>query len=259
MSTLHSRYLAGDYIGVWQEIRLLQHRIHWPQYIDDITAVVTETMRRARHNVDLIIEHLQDDGYQFVWPGGTNYFADRSRWIPDAESTNMINFIDGLCGPIPLVISEWIRSVGDVNLVGNHPKWPKQDMLTDALVVEFEYKAWKAGNDIGKKHYKGTYNEWQDNLETYGSDEIGPFVLEFAPDAYTKVYMSGGTYGVIVPDNSADALVLLQDRKIEFVDYLRECFAWGGFPGFKDMKPGADNGVVAKLCKDLLDLQIFHF
>jgi hypothetical protein len=61
----------------------------------------------------------------------------------------------------------------------------------------------------------------------------GGLVL-IAPDALHKADVGGGEpYGVAVPDFRADAKVLNEPRNLLFVDYLRLCFRWGGFPGWE--------------------------
>jgi hypothetical protein len=70
---------------------------------------------------------------------------------------------------------------------------------------------------------------------------------------YHKVNVSGGApYGILVPDSSADATINLDGTKMYFVDYLRECFQWGGFPGFGVKEKGRDNGTVRELAEGLL-------
>ena len=62
------RYLAGEHAAVWAEMMALGPRVREASHIDDARAVARETMRRARHNVELIIQRLDQIGYQF-WNG----------------------------------------------------------------------------------------------------------------------------------------------------------------------------------------------
>jgi len=255
MSNFHQRYQSGDYINVWNEIRALGAEVRSDTYLDEVTKVVTDTANRIRHNVDLLVDRLRGDGYEFVWPGSDNYKTDRSRWLPNDDSPVLVNFLNNLCGPIPLIIEAWIKQVGDVNLVGNHPKWPGQDMLTDALVVEFEYKAWKLDEkDASKDYFQNEYDFWKEIVSQDGMEAAGLFRLPFAPDAYHKINMSGSSpYAIILPDPGADALVEINGQRSYFIDYLRKCFACGGFPGFMDMEKVRDNNTISKLTIGLLD------
>ena len=62
------RYLAGEHEAVWAEMMALGPRVREASYVDDARQVARETMRRARHNVELIIRRLDQIGYQF-WNG----------------------------------------------------------------------------------------------------------------------------------------------------------------------------------------------
>ena len=154
-----------------------------------------------------------------------------------------------------MIIEAWIKQVGDVNLVGNHPKWPEQDMFTDALVVEFEYKAWKLNESASAESYfQSEYDFWKADLGQNGIEAVGPFKLPFAPDVYNKVNVSGGSpYAIILPDTCADAWIDVNGKKLYFSDYLRNCFTFGGFPGFDNMEKGRDNNTILELTKGLLD------
>jgi hypothetical protein len=85
--------------------------------------------------------------------------------------------------------------------------------------------------------------------------QLALFSLAFAPDVYHKVNVSGGTpYAIILPNAGADALIEIYGKQSYFVDYLRECFKWGGFPGFGDKEKGRDNGTIVELVVGLLDI-----
>ena len=62
------RYLAGEHEAVWAEMMALGAEIREPPYFKDACAVATETMRRARHNVELLIRRLDQLQYRFEIP-----------------------------------------------------------------------------------------------------------------------------------------------------------------------------------------------
>ena len=66
--SLLPRYLAGEHESVWADMMGLGPRVRQAPYFDDAWAVARETMRRARHNVELIVCRLNQIGYQF-WNG----------------------------------------------------------------------------------------------------------------------------------------------------------------------------------------------
>jgi hypothetical protein len=62
------RYQAGEHEAVWADLLALGSNVREPPHADDAWAVARETMRRARHNVELIIRRLDQIGYRF-WNG----------------------------------------------------------------------------------------------------------------------------------------------------------------------------------------------
>jgi hypothetical protein len=62
------RYHAGDRIAVWDELIGLGAQVRVRPLLDDALAVARESVRRARHNVELIYRRLVDLGYQFANP-----------------------------------------------------------------------------------------------------------------------------------------------------------------------------------------------
>jgi hypothetical protein len=251
MGAFLERYIAGDHDGVWADMRALGSvKMDDPQW-PDIWSVVIEAMRRTRSNVETLIERLRHADYQFIDTTDPPIHIGKPLSNPDDESLAFREWLDELTGPLPLTLCGWLEFVGDVNLLGNHPDWPETEMLSDALVVEFEYRECKASADA-QSYYRNELEDWRYAVNEDGLEEVGPFRLNFAPDALHKVNVSGGgPYGVIVPDGHIDGMVDLDGRRLHFIDYLRECFQWGGFPGFARM-PGRDNGTIADLSRDLL-------
>jgi hypothetical protein len=62
------RYQAGEHEAVWAEMMALGAEVREPPYFKDARAVATETMRRARHNVELLIRRLDQLQYRFEIP-----------------------------------------------------------------------------------------------------------------------------------------------------------------------------------------------
>jgi hypothetical protein len=63
-----ARYSGGEYEAVWAEmLQLGEALVSAPAY-EHARAVAEETMRRARANVELLIERLQAAGYEFQYP-----------------------------------------------------------------------------------------------------------------------------------------------------------------------------------------------
>ncbi len=123
-------------------------------------------------------------------------------------------------------------------------------MFTDAMVVEFEFRQC-TDSVSAREYYRHELEEWYDS----GGEDAGSFEIRFAPDALHKAGISGsGPYGMLVPDDNVDGIVDINNRKMYFIDYLRECLQWGGFPGFQSIAAGRDGGRVACLAKDLIPI-----
>lgn len=66
MATFLERYGNGDCVAVWSELTAMAERVREEPYYSDAAAVAAETMRRARHNVEVIIGRLDARGYRFL-------------------------------------------------------------------------------------------------------------------------------------------------------------------------------------------------
>lgn len=223
---LTEQYRSGSRFAVWQELRRLGDRVRDPEYIPEARAVCDEMARRARHNVELLVERLTSQGYAFQ--RNTDSHEPMAGFIPaTSDAEDLVEWLDHQpFGPIPLTVSSWIRLVGDVWFVGTHPDWEESDEA-DPLVIQLE-----------GSHYPGSsmrdfmtdeYEDWQ-RWTAQEPQEAGAFVLEAAPDRLHKANISGGQpYGFYLPDRCADGL-FRAEVDIPFVQYLNLVFANGGFP-----------------------------
>ena len=73
--TYFERYQSGEHAAVWDELVALGEGVRHPLYLVDATAVATETMRRVRHNIEILISRLAEMGYRFV-PPSDDYSRD---------------------------------------------------------------------------------------------------------------------------------------------------------------------------------------
>lgn len=97
-------------------------------------------------------------------------------------------------------------------------------------------------------------DEWRENMEQEISVGHNAY-LEIAPDFYPKDNVSGGMpYSIeITKYPSFDSELLFYSKKIKFIEYLRECFESGGFPGvtFKDPR---EKDIISKLKTGLMPI-----
>jgi hypothetical protein len=96
--------------------------------------------------------------------------------------------------------------------------FPGPEVESDPLVVEPYFKDLE--DDVDE--------------EEEDADEAGLFDVWIAPDLVHKTGQSGGEpYSISFPDPAVDARLLGDEEYGTFVEYLRTCFRWGGFPGLR--------------------------
>lgn len=244
------RYLAGEREQVYEELMALGAAVYAEPLASDARAVAVEMMRRALHNVMLIIARLRELGYVFE---GEHRKAEQ--WSQpsaphealDGQSFDALAQIDAEHGPVPLTVYAWYAVVGNVDLMGDHPTlssyYDREGPASDPLVVWFNPFA---------------LEEYRELCEDDPASAEEPFGLDFAPDAYHKANISGGgpsSFELGQPE--FDALIRSEDWDgVYCIPYLRECFAWGGFPGLKDDANAAAVAAeeLALLRRDLLPI-----
>lgn len=176
--------------------------------------------RRARSNIEVIVEHLVEQGYRFHENDEAQAPAQPLTG-PVADADGFVAWMEHTFGPVPMVVSSWVRIVGDVWLVGTHPEW-ETSAAGDPLVVEVAGTRYP-GDDI-RAALVDELEQWREYREGR------PFQLPVAPDHLHKNNISGGPpYGIALPDACADAHIVT-DAGMPFVSYLRRVFERGGFP-----------------------------
>lgn len=181
--------------------------------------------RRARRNVELIVERLGNQGYLFH----TN--DDQKQPVvphlpPGPGAVRVAAWLETRFECVPSTLLSWLRIVGDVWLVGTHPEWPESSSA-DPLVLEVEGSRYSDASIID--YYAEEIAAHEEAAKVAGYD-AGPFVLPLAPDRLHKENTSGGPpYGIVLPDGCVDAL-FVGEVAMPFVAYLNWVFRSGGFP-----------------------------
>jgi hypothetical protein len=177
----------------------------------DAQAVARETMRRARANVELLVDELPSLGW---------VFEDEPLRPPEADAVAELDRLESVLGILPLALRAWFEEVGQVNLAGRHPAWP--DEYPDPLVVDAPFD-----------HVLLEHEEWLAERGDPLNDGPSSFELPLAPDYLHKADVSGGPpYALVVPNPAADGLLLWERHQTTLVSYLRIAFAAGGMPGY---------------------------
>lgn len=212
-------YTEGAYEQVWTELVAAGSELRRdPDLWQEATTVAAETMRRLRHNVELLHQRLPELGYQFAEPA-------KAYVPPPAHAVAQLDELEARIGTLPLALRVFFETVGSVDFTGQHPDWshPYPDPLVVDAPVEY----------ILSEH------EWHAK-EGHITPE-NPFLVEFAPDYLHKADVSGGApYGIAVPSGGVDSLVAGEVHQTTFVNYLRIACRWAGFPGWKRRTHGAN-------------------
>ena len=219
---LFDRYQAGEHREVWRELVSLGAGVREDPRAADALAVAYETMRRVESNVRTIVHRLEGLRYVFTPDGPAapkTATAPRPHVPPSPNARRAVASFEKEFGTLPLSLRAFYEVVGEVNLIGTHPMIDPKDgaVATDPLVVY--------GLDEGIVEY-----------DEEGDDEDGqrPTAVTIAPDDLHKANTSGGdAYEISIPDLRADGELLNERHRLMFVDYLRLCFEFGGFPGYE--------------------------
>ena len=219
------RYVAGEHQAVWKELVEIGNDVRGDALAADALAVAYETMERVHENVRLLVERLGALGYRFS--------SNPPHQPPDKKTWKQLQQLERLVGPLPLSLRAFYDVVGGVNLVGRHPNliprnswWTRKRSASippDPLVV---------------------YGVGDALQEAESMDDEEREEITIAPDDLHKENVSGGdAYAIAIPDARADAILLNERHDLLFVDYLRLCCNFGGFPGYD----GVDRGLPAEL------------
>jgi len=240
------RYREGQRAQVWDEMLQLGGAIRRIDLFAEAQLVCDEMAHRARNNIELIVARLAQDGYRFH--SNDDRQASETPYVPPtAAAGDHERWLDQRFGPVPMTLGSWVRLVGDVWLVGTHPRWTAS-ASADPLVIEVEGSRYPDASI--RDHFEEEWSAWHD--WSAEDPNAGPFTLPLAPDRLHKANVSGGEpYGIVVPDTSVDGQFVGETTE-PFVSYLNEVFRNGGFPRLT----GSEGEVTVKaaLAEGLLEL-----
>jgi hypothetical protein len=225
------RYMAGEYEAVWAELVSLGPAVRNPQYLPEAQAVARETMRRARHNVELIIQRLDGMGFKF-WDTKpsrgkpVDHLKDKDVFMPPRrdEKKELDRWErDGLV--LPMSLRVWMEEAGRVDLTGSHPQ-----------LCFLEHQDGFPGIYADPLMVIPNADSLDDMLGLGGESENDLFISfdDWAKSAVGTNQQLDSDYSMEVPNLAADGLLKGYRQEITFVEYLRLSFRWGGFPGWKD-------------------------
>ncbi|MGX7672606.1 hypothetical protein [Plantactinospora sp. DSM 117369] len=242
------RYLAGRRDQVWHELRQAGRAVRQdPDLAGEARLVCDEMARRARQNVEVLVERLTADGYRFH-TNDDEQSPVTPHVAPTATAAEHADWLAERFGDVPMTVLSWTRLVGDVWLVGSHPQW-ETSASGDPLVVELEGARHPDYPPI-RHYFDAEWNGWREHSEE--DPDAGLFVLPLAPDRLHKENVSGGPpYGIVLPDGCVDGL-FAGETTMPFVSYLNQVFSHGGFPRWTGSQD--EWRIRRALAKDLLPL-----
>jgi hypothetical protein len=164
-------------------------------------------------------------------------------------------------GDLPLSVRAWYELVGGVNLVGVHPDWAP--LIAESGWIDASY--WERGFDLEDGGHPMQYLEPLQIFalgvrEPYGISVPGghPVAdgrlgratrsLAIMPNerlAYLENGQDGFYYEIEMPCASADAALLYERHETTFVNYLRICLRWAGFPGWERLPVHPERDIAA--------------
>ena len=238
------RYQAGECAEVWAELVSLGPEVRKPAYSRAAVAVGRETMRRARFNVDLLIQRLDALGYTFWTDRGRfrDHRLDPRVWEPPtSEAPRLLRALERKGLVLPLSKRIWLEEVGRVDLSGSHPELCFLDahgapaVLADPLMVVPTADTLEDFVDLGDTEGLFVGFDARGKAQIAGTDQIDT------------------AYAIALPNPAADAPLLGTEPPVTFVEHLREAFAWAGFPGWAQ-QPHRPDRLLAQLREGLLGL-----
>lgn len=209
------RYQSGEY-HVWDELVNSAPEVLSSQILrEQAIKIANEIMARVRRNVTCLRSTLVSAGAS-VGPAGSPL------------TPNDLQFLTNRFGPLPLSLEAFYLSIGSISLT------PKAEYDYGNVTLERANGVSLIALDplqvYSATDLRGFLDDYEDN------DEDEPFNLFLSPDFLHKQNISGGLpYSIelppVTPADNLDPVVQGERHALSFVNYLRYCFEWGGFPG----------------------------
>ncbi|HEY7092051.1 MAG TPA: hypothetical protein VH393_02660 [Ktedonobacterales bacterium] len=147
-------------------------------------------------------------------------------------------------GLLPISARAWYEIVGSVNFVGFHPGWSEYLQVDAAYRREYELDEDDNGghwfSDVEPIFiYPLARAQSLKNAEYSLSESLFP-LMPTRDATYGEVGQGAFEYMIEVPCAAADSLLHYEEHETTFVNYLRICFRWGGFPGWERIEARPD-------------------
>jgi hypothetical protein len=182
-------------------------------------AVAKETMKRVVRSANVLADRLAALGWV------PRYGELRTR--PRTEDREVMPQIEETTGaPLPVSLRAFWEVVGGINFVWDYERGAAPDLGVDLPMDEMD-PLWVDVPEV----VTCLFEEWEERRSGVDPELAGPFSEDLAPDYLHKANISGGApYGIELPCFGVDPIFVNEARELPFVDNLRLCFRWAGFP-----------------------------
>ena len=220
--TLSERYKNGETREVYTEIHKLGQDAFLPEIFVDVESVLVETFERVAYNLEIIYTELKNIDYVFF---------DRPYHKPLPNTDTLLKNLDKVIetfGFVPLSLKYFYKIVGGVDFAWNYDK---ENIIPWELADPIQ---------IGSLDGLVTYvidEDWEEYIQGYiDNDDYGFAFLELSADSLHKDDISGGSpYSLKIEKTpTIDNDFVEEPHGTTFIDYLRICFDYCGFPGNPD-------------------------
>lgn len=214
------RYRAGEHEAVWSELADAGPEID--RYEAVAREVATETMRRVRRNVELLVPRLRALGVRFGNPG----WSPEPLTPPDPADRKLLAKLARTRFRIPLALEAFALEVGIVDLRGHHP----------VLCPGGSRAPWMVAPPAA------SWGDAFEDLRELWKEEREPIELVLCSSSdLTEAWVQGedplldSGVAVFLPDPVADPV--LHGAEGRFVPWLRTALRFGGYPGWAGEPP----------------------
>jgi len=221
--TLLEKYKNGEMKEVYAEIQKMGQDAFMPENFPEVEAVLIETFERVAYNLEVIYSELKNINYVFY---------DRPYHKPLPNTDKLLKKLDKAVkdfGFVPLSLKYFYKIVGGVDFAWNYNKekivpWELADPIQISSLDELVSYV--------------TDEDWKEDILDYIDDEedYGYAFLELSADELHKDNISGGSpYSLKIEEEpTVDSDFVDEPHNTTFIDYLRICFDYCGFPGNPD-------------------------
>lgn len=215
---LLSRYKQGLHEEVWIELRAYESVSG--DLLEEAQSVANETMKRVARNADRLAERLASRGWKPLFGS--------LRTLPQSEDMEVIKRIEEITGEMfPISIRAFWEIVGGINFIWNFD----DDFGEDTAGIGSDLVMDDPICILSPQQVAEGIEEWVYRRERVQPELWEPVSLYLAPDYLHKAGISGGdAYAINLPFKGVDPIFANEEHNLPFVDYLRLCFKYAGFP-----------------------------